>query len=108
MHTSVTVTFVARSRSWARSMRTLSQIRGGSLAVRRREAAQEMEARHGGSRGEAVEVERFGVVPIGEVAGPTKMNEQVDGHTRHDGDSIDLVVALDRPSGRLATCASSS
>ena len=77
--TSVTVRLVARSRSWARSTRRSGEVRRGRDPVGRGEQPVEVVLAEPGGRGDRLEVERLGVVPVDVVARPAQVDEHVTG-----------------------------
>ena len=87
-HTSVTVRLVARSRSWARSMRRRETYSAGVTPYVARKSRRKWYFDSRGLGGERVEVERLGVVPVGEVAGAAQVDQHVVGRAhdllRHD------------------------
>ena len=83
--TSVTVRFVARSRSWARSIRRSGEVRRGGEAVGGLEQALEVVLADAGHRRQRGQVERLGVVPVGVVAGPAQVDQHVAGAPERGG-----------------------
>ena len=78
--TSVTVRFVARSRSCARSTRRSDEVRRRGHAVRRGEQPVEVPARQAGSGRDGLEVQGVGVARVDEVARTSQVDEDVPGN----------------------------